>query len=39
MQGNPDNLEEGSEIVFEEEENGELKSCTGLKHFLQTEYK
>ncbi len=31
-------LEEGSEIVFEEVENNQLKSCTGLKHFIQTEY-
>lgn len=39
LQGNLDDLEEWSEIVFEEVENGELISCTGLKHFLQTEYK
>lgn len=32
-------LEEGSEIVFEEVENNQLKSCTGLKHFIQTAYK
>jgi len=32
-------LEEGSEIVFEEVENGKLKSCTGLRYFIQTEYK
>ncbi len=39
IQGNLDNLEEGSEIVFEEVDNGKLKSCTGLKHFIQTTYK
>jgi len=39
IQGNLDNLEEWSEIVFEEVENWKLISCTGLKHFLQTEYK
>ena len=39
IQGNLDNLEEGSEIVFEEIENGKLRSCTGLKHFIQTTYK
>ncbi len=33
-----DDLKEGSEIVFEEIENGKLKSCTGLKHFIQTDY-
>lgn len=32
-------LEEGSEIVFEEVENNQLKSCTWLKHFVQTTYK
>lgn len=32
-------LEEGSEIVFEEVENNQLKSCTWLKHFVQTTHK
>jgi len=32
-------LEEWSEIVFEEAENNQLKSCTWLKHFIQTTYK
>lgn len=32
-------LKEGSEIVFEEVENNQLISCTGLKHFIQTTYK
>lgn len=36
---NIDDLEEWSEIVFEEVENWELVSCTGLKHFIQTAYK
>ena len=39
IQGSLDDLEEWSEIVFEEIENGQVKSCTWLKHFLQTEYK
>jgi len=29
-------LEEGSEIVFEEVNEGKLISCTGLKHFIKT---
>lgn len=33
-----DDLEEGSEIIFEEAENNKLKSCTWLKHFIQTDY-
>jgi len=32
-------LEEGSEIVFEEVSNGKLISCTGLKDFIETRYK
>ena len=32
-------LEEWSEICFEEMENNKLVSCTGLKHFVQTTYK
>lgn len=32
-------LEEGSEIVFEEVSNGKLISCTGLKDFIETKYK
>jgi hypothetical protein len=32
-------LEEGSEIVFEEVSEGKVISCTGLKHFVQTTYK
>ncbi len=39
IQGNLDNLEEGSEIVFEEADKGKLISCTWLKHFVQLEYK
>ena len=49
IQGNLNDLEEWSEIVFEEAEftesgNGgivdnKLISCTGLKNFIQTEYK
>ncbi len=31
-----DDLEEWSEIVFEEVENGKLVSCIGLKHFIET---
>lgn len=38
IQWTVDDLEEGSEIVFEEVENNELKSCTWLKHFIQTDY-
>jgi len=33
---NIDDLEEWSEIVFEETENWKLVSCTGLKHFIET---
>lgn len=32
-------LEEGSEIVFEEVVDNKIVSCTGLKHFIKTEYK
>ncbi len=32
-------LEEGSEIVFEEVNEGKLISCTGLKNFIETQYK
>ncbi len=32
-------LEEWSEIIFEEANEGKLISCTWLKHFIQTEYK
>ncbi len=32
-------LKEWSEIVFEEENEWKLVSCTGLKHFIQTTYK
>jgi len=32
------NLEEGSEIVFEEVVNGKIVSCTWLKHFIETDY-
>jgi len=39
IQGNLDNLEEGSEIAFEEVIDNKLISCTWLKHFIQTEYK
>ena len=39
IQWSVDDLEEWSEIVFEEGENWKLVSCTGLKHFIQTEYK
>ena len=39
IQGNLDDLEEWSEIVFEEVIDNKLISCTWLKHFLQTEYK
>ncbi len=39
IQWTGEDLEEWSEIVFEEIENGQVKSCTWLKHFLQTEYK
>ncbi len=39
IQGNLDDLEEGSEIVFEEVVDNKLISCTGLKHFIQTAYK
>ncbi len=31
-------LQQGSEICFEESVNGKLVSCTGLKNFLQTTY-
>ena len=33
-----DDLQQGSEICFEEVINNKLKSCTGLKHFVQIEY-
>ena len=36
---NINNLEQGSEIVFEEIVNNKVISCTGLKHFVETEYK
>lgn len=39
IQGTLDNLEEGSEIVFEEADKGKRISCTWLKHFVQLEYK
>lgn len=39
IQGNLDDLEEWSEIVFEEVVDNKLISCTGLKYFIQTEYK
>ncbi|HMS91543.1 MAG TPA: UPF0489 family protein [Candidatus Absconditabacterales bacterium] len=38
IQGSLDDLEEGSEIVFEEVVNTTLISCTGLKHFVQITY-
>ena len=38
IQGNKDNLEIGSEIVFEEVIHNKLISCTGLKHFIETTY-
>jgi hypothetical protein len=34
IQGNLDDLKEGSEIVFEEVVNNKLISCTWLKHFI-----
>ncbi len=36
---NLDDLQQGSEIVFEEMTNWKLVSCTWLQHFIQTEYK
>jgi len=39
IQWTVEDLEEWSEIVFEEIENWIMKSCTGLKHFVQTVYK
>lgn len=39
IQGNLDNLEVGSEIVFEEVVDNKLISCTGLKHFVHIEYR
>lgn len=39
IQWNLKNLEQGSEIVFEEVINNKLTSCTWLKHFVQLEYK
>lgn len=38
IQGNVTDLQQGSEICFEEVINKKLISCTGLKHFLQTTY-
>lgn len=38
IQGTVADLGQGSEICFEEAENGKLISCTGLKNFLQTTF-
>lgn len=38
-EGGFEDLEEGNEIVFEDaDENGKIKSCTGLKNFIKTEW-
>lgn len=34
IDGDISDVQIGDEIVFEEIENGELKSCRGLKHFV-----
>lgn len=39
IQWTVNDLKEGSEIVFEEINNKKLMSCTGLKNFIETNYK
>ena len=38
IQGNREDLKQWSEIVFEEIDHNQLKSCTGLQHFIHTQY-